>query len=77
MTDFVPVSTDLLAGRVNMLCSAAATVADASLGGQLCAIAVTYGRAFGSLPWHAHRRRSGGVPGCASEGWYGLYVPAG
>ena len=71
-----PALTDLLAGRVDMLFATAATVAGATSGGRLRAIAVTSAErsaAFPGLPTVAEA----GVPGYASEGWYGLYAPAG
>jgi tripartite-type tricarboxylate transporter receptor subunit TctC len=71
-----PALTDLLAGRVDMLFATAATVADATSGGRLRAIAVTSAErsaAFPGIPTVAEA----GVPGYASEGWYGLYAPAG
>lgn len=71
-----PALTDLLAGRVDMLFATAATVAGATSGGRLRAIAVTSAErsaAFPGIPTVAEA----GVPGYASEGWYGLYAPAG
>jgi tripartite-type tricarboxylate transporter receptor subunit TctC len=71
-----PALTDLLAGRVDMLFATAATVAGATAGGRLRAIAVTTASrsaAYPDLPTVAEA----GVPGYAAEGWYGLYVPAG
>jgi tripartite-type tricarboxylate transporter receptor subunit TctC len=71
-----PALTDLLAGRVDMLFATAATVAGATSGGRLRAIAVTSAErsaAFPGVPTVAEA----GVPGYASEGWYGLYTPAG
>ena len=71
-----PALTDLLAGRVDMLFATAATVAGATSGGRLRAIAVTSAErsaAFPGVPTVAEA----GVPGYASEGWYGLYAPAG
>jgi tripartite-type tricarboxylate transporter receptor subunit TctC len=71
-----PALTDLLAGRVDMLFATAATVAGATAGGRLRALAVTSaGRsaAFPDLPTVAEA----GVRGYAAESWYGLYVPAG
>jgi tripartite-type tricarboxylate transporter receptor subunit TctC len=71
-----PALTDLLSGRVDMLFATAATVAGATSGGRLRALAVTTaGRsaAYPDLPTVAEA----GVPGYAAEGWYGLYAPAG
>ena len=71
-----PALTDLLAGRVDMLFATAATVAGATEGCRLRAVAVTTaGRspAFPDLPTVTEA----GVPGYAAEGWYGLYAPAG
>jgi tripartite-type tricarboxylate transporter receptor subunit TctC len=71
-----PALTDLLAGRVDMLFATAATVAGATSGGRLRAIAVTTAErspAYPDLPTVAEA----GVPGYAAEGWYGLYAPAG
>ena len=71
-----PALTDLLAGRVDMLFATAATVAGATSGGRLRALAVTTASrsaAYPDLPTVAEA----GVPGYAAEGWYGLYAPAG
>ena len=68
-----PALTDLLAGRVDMLFATAATVAGATSGGRLRAIAVTSAErsaAFRGVPTVAEA----GVPGYASEAWYGLYA---
>jgi tripartite-type tricarboxylate transporter receptor subunit TctC len=71
-----PALTDLLAGRVDVLFATAATVAGATSGGRLRALAVTTANrsaAYPDLPTVAEA----GVPGYAAEGWYGLYAPAG
>ncbi|TDH58407.1 tripartite tricarboxylate transporter substrate binding protein [Dankookia rubra] len=71
-----PALTDLLAGRVDMLFATAATVASATSGGRLRAIAVTSAERSAAFPG-VPTVTEAGVPGYASEGWYGLYAPAG
>jgi tripartite-type tricarboxylate transporter receptor subunit TctC len=59
-----------------MLFATAATVAGATAGGRLRAIAVTSAERSAAFPGILTVAEAG-VPGYASEGWYGLYAPAG
>ena len=59
-----------------MLFATAATVAGAISDGRLRAIAVTSAERATAVPGIPTVAEAG-VPGYASEGWYGLYAPAG
>lgn len=71
-----PALTDLLGGQTDMIFATSGSVGGFIDSGKLRALAVTSAErstAYPSVPTVAEA----GVPGYATEGWYGLYAPAG
>jgi tripartite-type tricarboxylate transporter receptor subunit TctC len=71
-----PAITDLIGGQIDLMFTTVASAASLVESGQLRAIAMTSAErspAFPQIPTVAEA----GVPGYASESWYGLFAPAG
>lgn len=71
-----PALTDLLGGQIDMIFATSGSVGAFIDSGKLRALAVTSEQrssAYPSVPTVAEA----GVPGYATEGWYGFYAPAG
>lgn len=71
-----PALTDLLGGQTDMIFATSGSVGSFIDSGKLRALAVTSAErstAYPSVPTVAEA----GVPGYATEGWYGFYAPAG
>jgi tripartite-type tricarboxylate transporter receptor subunit TctC len=71
-----PALTDLLGGQTDMIFATSGSVGSFIDSGKLRALAVTSAErstAYPSVPTLAEA----GVPGYATEGWYGFYAPAG
>jgi tripartite-type tricarboxylate transporter receptor subunit TctC len=71
-----PALTDLLGGQTDMIFATSGSVGGFIDSGKLRALAVTSAErstAYPSVPTLAEA----GVPGYATEGWYGFYAPAG
>lgn len=71
-----PALTDLLGGQTDMIFATSGSVGSFIDSGRLRALAitsVTRSSAYPNLPTVAEA----GVPGYATEGWYGFYAPAG
>ncbi|MBT9549950.1 MAG: tripartite tricarboxylate transporter substrate binding protein [Hydrogenophaga sp.] len=71
-----PALTDLLGGQTDMIFATSGSVGSFIESGKLRALAITSAErstAYPSVPTVAEA----GVPGYATEGWYGFYAPAG
>ena len=70
-----PAITDLIGGQIDVMFTTVASAAALIESGQLRAIAVTSAERSPAFP-HLPTVAEAGVPGYASESWYGLFAPA-
>lgn len=68
--------TDLLGGQIDLLFGTSGSVGVFVDNGKLRALAVTSAARSSAYP-HLPTMTEAGVPGYASEGWYGVHAPAG
>lgn len=71
-----PALTDLLGGQTDMIFATSGSVGAFLDSGKLRALGVTSEQRSSAYP-HVPTVAEAGVPGYASEGWYGFYAPAG